>query len=243
MNRNRVYNELAELWQFTDPPHEYAEEAAIWRRVLMEKLGPGHHSILELGVGGGCLLSHLTAHFEAVGVDISEQMLAHSRRLNPGVQHILGDMRTVRLGRKFAAVLIHDAISYILSEDELRAAFATARAHLERGGVFIVSPDYFRETFRGTGISHGIARMGGKEVAFIEYEHDPDPNDTTIEALLFFIIKQNGKLRVEQDHHETGLFPLYRWYALLDEAGFTLSKRVPVHRDDMDTYLLVGLAR
>jgi len=45
-------------------------------------------------------------------------------------------MRNIRLGRKFSAVLIHDAISDMLTERDLSATFETAVAHLEKGGVF-----------------------------------------------------------------------------------------------------------
>jgi hypothetical protein len=58
-------------------------------------------------------------------------------------------MRTVRLGRAFDAVFIHDAVMYISSEKELRAALATVAAHLgPGGGVALVAPDATAEAFR-----------------------------------------------------------------------------------------------
>lgn len=50
-------------------------------------------------------------------MDLSSRMLEHSRRLNPDGRHHLGDMRTIRLDSVFDAVLIHDAISYMLTEE------------------------------------------------------------------------------------------------------------------------------
>jgi len=43
-------------------------------------------------------------------------------------------MRSVRLGRTYDAVIIHDAIMYMTTEDDLVAALATARAHLAPAG-------------------------------------------------------------------------------------------------------------
>ena len=94
---NRLYNDLAYLWPLLSPPADYAEEATHWRYVLHRELGPGKHEILELGVGGGHNLSHLTADFKATAVDISENMLALSRKLNPDVTHLTGDMRSFRM--------------------------------------------------------------------------------------------------------------------------------------------------
>ena len=56
----RLYYELAYLWPIISPPEEYAEEAGHWHDAIRGKLGPGRHQLLELGVGGGHNLSHLT---------------------------------------------------------------------------------------------------------------------------------------------------------------------------------------
>ena len=120
MKLNRMYDDFAHLWFLITPPEDYAEEAQHWRDALREKLGPGRHEILELGVGGGNNLSHLTNDFQATAVDLSEKMLQNSMKLNPGVEHHVGDMRNIRLEKTFKAVLIHDAIGYMLTEDDLR---------------------------------------------------------------------------------------------------------------------------
>ena len=239
-----MYSDLAYLWPTFSPPGDYADDAQHWREALRQQLGPGRHPVLELGSGGGHTLSHLTADFAVTAVDLSPAMLALSARLNPGVTHHRGDMRSVRLGRTFRAVLIHDAICYMLTEDDLRATFATARAHLEPGGVLLISPDYFKETFSGPRVLHWICpgndleptgrgptghESTGQgltipELTVIEYCHDPDPADTTIESVFFFILKERGELRIEQDRHVTGLFPAEVWLELLAEAGFNAER-------------------
>ncbi len=241
MKFNRLYNDLVHLWPLLDPPEDYAFEADFWRQTIREKLGPGRRRALELGVGGGHLLSNLTGDVEATAVDISEGMLAHSMRLNPGVKHLLGDMRSVRLGRAFEAVFIHDAISYMLTEDDLRAVFATAAAHLEPGGIIITVPDYFRETFKGTSVQSQTRTAGAKEFTYVQYVTDLDPTDTVIETVFVYLIKEDGQIQVETDHHVTGIFPLSTWQDLLAQAGFEVETRpYPVYDDDLDGFLLVG---
>ena len=238
---NRLYDDLAYLWPLVSPPEDYATEARDWRDALRRKLGPGRHEILELGTGGGHNLSHLTPEFRTTAVDLSERMLEHSATLNPGVEHHLGDMTTVRLGRTFRAVIIHDAIDYMLSEADLRAAFATARAHLEPGGVFITAPDHFRETYRAPRVDSSTNSDGKTELTFIEFNHDPDPEDTTVETIMFYLIRDGGELRVEQDRHVTGLFPLKTWLCLMEEAGFAVEQFPSRHGDDpRQSVLLVG---
>ncbi len=242
--RPRLYHDLAYLWPLADPPEDYAFEASIWRDALREKLGAGRHHILELGVGGGHLLSHLVAEFQATALDISEEMLANSRRLNPMAEHLAADMRTVRLDRKFKAVLAHDAISYMLTEEDLQAAFATARAHLDPGGVFITVPDWFRETFRETTASHRTLHQGDMELTFIKYVCDPDPTDSTIETRFFFLINQGGHVRMEHDRHVTGLYSIVDWQDWLADAGFDVEAlEYPVYDDEGPGWLLVCTAR
>lgn len=218
--QHRLYSDLAHLWPTFSPPEDYADDADHWRQALRQHLGPGRHSVLELGSGGGHTLSHLYSDFDMTAVDLSPQMLALSRKLNPHVPHHLGDMRTVRLEQKFSAVAIHDAVCYLLSETDLRATFTTARAHLEPGGILLLSPDYLKDSFQGPRVLHWICGQPGQELTVIEYCHDPDPEDTTIESVFFFILHEEGGLRIEQDRHTTGLFPSTTWLALLDEAGF-----------------------
>lgn len=239
---HRMYDEFAHLWPLISAPEDYAREAAFWRDVLRAKLGPGAHEILELGVGGGSNLSHLTGEFRATAVDRSEKMLAQCGRLNPDVALHVGDMRTVRLGRTFRAVLIHDAISYLLTEDDLRQTFATAAAHLDPGGVFVTAPDHYRETFRPPFVNHGTNSDGATEFTLIEYQYDPDPSDTMVEAVMFYLIRTSQGLQVEQDRHRLGLFSLATWLHLIRDAGFAVEKwPYPVHDDGREAYLLVGV--
>ena len=146
--RHRLYGDLAHRVAADEPlPITMKEEASYWLRELRARLAPGKRRILDLGTGGGHHLHQLTAEFYATAVDLSEAMLSHSRRLSPGVSHHVGDMRTVRLGETFDAVLVHDAISYMTTEADLLAVFLTARAHLRPGGLLIAAPDDYTDTF------------------------------------------------------------------------------------------------
>ena len=226
-----LYDELAYLWPVISPPEDYAEEAVHWRKALRAGLGPGRHRLLELGVGGGHNLSHLTGEFDATAVDISPKMLDLSRRLNPAVEHHLGDMRTFRLpGRTFDAVLIHDAICYMQTEEDLRAAFATTRAHLRPGGLLLVAPDLVRDTFRPGMQLRWSTERGGVRIITEETVCDEDPTDTLVESHFTYTITEKGRRRIERDLHVTGLFSIATWAALLEEAGFD-AHRIPLPGD------------
>lgn len=108
--------------------------------------GPAH-TLLELGAGAGNNAVHLKRHFECTLADIAPRMLDLSRELNPGCEHVLGDMRTLRLGRQFDAVLVHDAIVNMVTEADLVAAIRTAYAHTRSGGAALFAPDEYADDF------------------------------------------------------------------------------------------------
>lgn len=219
-NGPRLYRDLASWFHLLTPPVEYAEDAEYYLRALREACNGSVRTLLELGSGGGNVASHLTASIEMTLVDISPQMLEVSRSINPEVEHCVGDMRSIRLGRLYDAVLIQDAISYITNEAELEQTLATAFAHLRPGGAAIFAPDHIRETFEPTTDCGGHDGQG-RAMRYMEWLWDPDPSDTTYTQDFAFMLRdEGGQLRIEHDRHVMGLFSRDTWLAILAKAGF-----------------------
>jgi SAM-dependent methyltransferase len=228
-----MYGELAGWWPLLSAPSEYAEEAEIYRRLLVEAADRPPLTLLELGSGGGSNAAHLKAHFELTLVDLSPGMLEVSRTENPECEHVQGDMRTVRLGRTFDAVFVHDAVMYMTSEEDLRRAIETASVHCRPGGAVLFAPDQLRETFR-TGTDWGGHDGDGRAARFLEWTWDPDPLDTTYTVDYAYLLREaDGSVRVEHDRHVEGLFPRATWLRLLSEAGFQ-ARAVPVELPELE---------
>jgi SAM-dependent methyltransferase len=215
-----LYDEMASWWPLLSAPEDYAEEAGFYRRLLGDACDGELWSLLELGSGGGNNASHLKKYFRLTLLDRSPGMLAVSQQLNPECEHIEGDMRSVRLGRTFDAVLVHDAICYMTILDDLRSALDTAYRHCRPGGAALFAPDHVRETFRaGTdcGGHDGVHRS----LRYLEWTWDPDPGDTTYTVDYAYLIRdEDGATRVEHDRHIEGLFSREDWIGLLSEVGF-----------------------
>src|SRR5438046_3497275 len=100
----KLYDELAEWWPIMAGPAEFREEAAFFERLLRKSSNPAPRTVLDLGSGSGNNAFHLKARFAMTLVDMSPQMLAVNRAVNPECEHLQGDIRTLRLGRTFDAV-------------------------------------------------------------------------------------------------------------------------------------------
>jgi SAM-dependent methyltransferase len=177
-------------------------------------------TLLNLGCGGGHNDWTLKKQFEITGIDVSEAMLALARELNPEVEYQNGDMRTLKLGRTFDAVVAFDSIDYMLTESDLRAAFETAWAYLRPGGVFITYVEAEKSRFEQNRTSVLKGYSGKVEVTFIENDYDPDPGDTTFESTFVYLVRRSGELEIHSDRHLVGVFDMDTWLGLLKDVGF-----------------------
>lgn len=233
----RLYDELADWFHLLTAPEEYADEAAVMLDLLRAHVDGPLETLLELGSGGGNTASHLRAHLRLTLTDIAPAMLDLSRTLNPGCEHLLGDMRSLRLGRTFDTVLIHDAVMYMTTEDDLRAALTTAFVHVRPGGAAVIAPDCVRETFKPN-TDHGGHDGEGRALRYLEWSYDPDPSDTTFITDFALLLREGADdVRVRYDRHVEGLFARAAWLDLLREVGFVPSVTV----DEWERDVFVGV--
>lgn len=217
----KMYDEFASWWPILSPVEDYEEEATFFWQ-LFESAGlPASPSLLELGCGGGSNASYLKAHFAHLTLcDLSPQMLAVSRALNPECEHLEGDMRTIRLAREFDAVFIHDAIDYMTTLADLRKAIESAFVHCKSGGVALFVPDHIRETFEPFTEQDGQDGEG-RAIRYLEWTYDPDERDTLYTTDYVYILREdNQPVRIEHEQHICGLFPRTEWLRLIEETGF-----------------------
>src|SRR5262245_42278431 len=133
MTAPKLYSALAHWWPIFSAKEDYAEEAATFRDILKTAVAPAPKTVVEFGSGGGNNAFYMQADFVMTLVDMSPGMLEVSRATNPECEHLLGDMRSVRLGRVFDGVFIHDAIMYITTEADLRSVIETVWVHVRPG--------------------------------------------------------------------------------------------------------------
>lgn len=220
---NRLYTDVAPWWPLLSPPEDYAHEAELYLALLQPTA-----SLLELGSGGGHLASHFPPDLDVVLVDLAPEMLAASRKLNPDRDHREADLRTLRLDRTFDAVLLHDAVMYMLTEEDLRAAYATAFAHLREGGRFGVLPDLTRESWSESTVGGGSSGPD-RAARMLEWRWDPDPSDTTFRVDMVYLLRHpDGRVESIHDPHTMGIFSRADHVRILREVGFVMVEPDPL---------------
>jgi SAM-dependent methyltransferase len=238
-----LYSELADWFHLLTVPEDYTEEAAFYKKVLLESSQNVIHNVLELGSGGGNNASHLKADFQMTLVDLSPDMLRISRRLNPECEHIQGDMRNLRLGRQFDAIFIHDAVSYLSTLEDLRLAIRTAYVHCRGGGVALFCPDYIKDTFSPS-TKHGGHDKGERGLRYLAWTWDPDPHDTSYIMDMVYLLKDGGKVSCRSDRHILGLFSEKTWLSIIEDAGFiphVISHSWPDYTPSLESRMFLGI--
>ncbi|MGD0523900.1 MAG: class I SAM-dependent methyltransferase [Polyangiaceae bacterium] len=142
--------EVGSLAHYEDPAYYTATYAARIADVafyvdLAERSGG---PVLEYGVGNGRIALPVARHgVEVVGVDHSAPMLGDLRKRLKGeppevrkrVTLARGDMRTLRLGRRFPLVVCpFNAALHLYTRADVEAFLARVRAHLTPRGRFVV---------------------------------------------------------------------------------------------------------
>ena len=199
-----VFNEYARYYDLLYRDKDYAGEAAYVDGLIRSRV-PGARRILNLGCGSGRHDRSLVQRgYEVTGVDISEEMLAAARAAaegNTSLAYVKGDVRSVRLGQTFDAVIsLFHVMSYQTANDDLIAALATANHHLEPEGIFIF------DCWHGPGVltDRPTARTKELEDDFIRVNRFAEPvmqaNENVVDVKYRVSIANKGDGTVRELH-------------------------------------------
>ncbi|MBR1865234.1 MAG: class I SAM-dependent methyltransferase [Lachnospiraceae bacterium] len=143
-----VYDEFME-----DIPYD------TWSRYLcrlFQQYGVPNGTLVELGCGTGtlCLLMARSG-YQIIGVDRSVDMLsvaASKCGKHPDITLIQQDMCQLDLGTQYdGCYCICDSLNYLLTPEDITAAFSSVQKHLRPNGIFLfdLKTPYFYETVLG----------------------------------------------------------------------------------------------
>lgn len=179
---------------------------------------PGVRSVLDLGCGTGRHGAELARRgLEVVGVDRSVAMVERARRR--GVDARVGDLASVRLDRRFDAVIaMFHVFAYATTEQDFRSFVATARAHLSPGGLL------FFDTWSAAAVRSSPPEVREKVVAGVTRRAFPTVRGELVEVRYEYELPND---RFEETHVVRpwipGDLPGFRVRAIETSDGYGLS--------------------
>jgi SAM-dependent methyltransferase len=136
------FRQYAKFYDLINSDRPYAQEAS-YVRTKLRGYSPGLSEVLELGSGTGRHGRLLAVQgFHVRGVELSRDMVELAQgvgTLAPGSFDCgIGDIRSVRLERKFDAVVaLFHVMSYQILDSDVAAVLNTAACHIAPGGLFL----------------------------------------------------------------------------------------------------------
>lgn len=202
-----VFGNYARYYDLLYRDKDYVGESQFIHR-LIQTYAPDAENILELGCGTGNHAVLLAKEgYQIHGVDFSQEMLLKASdrlsqlptELASRLEFSQGDIRTIRLDKQFDVVIsLFHVISYQITNEDLRGAFATVKAHLKPGGLFIFDCWYGpavlsdRPTVR-------IKRLEDDEISVTRIaEPVMHPNDNLVDVNYQVFIKDKNTGAVEE---------------------------------------------
>lgn len=195
---------------------------------LIRRYRPAARQILDLGCGTGRHALLLAEQGMAVtGVDRSAEMLTIARRNATGTESsfVQGDIRTIRLERRFDAVVaLFHVMSYQTSNDDLRSAIATVKTHLQPDGIFIFDCWYGPAVLRDLP-TRRIKELEDERIAVTRIavpELHPNDNQVDVNYRITVRDKSNGGMEELQETHRMRYLFAPELEMLLQEAGLRI---------------------
>jgi SAM-dependent methyltransferase len=167
--------------------------------------------IVEWGAGTGRLTIPLArASFDVTGVELSGEMVERGRAKDASAEWVHGDIRTVKLGRRFRlAICGFNSFLCLLGVDDALAFLRNAREHLEPGGllgteVSAFSPEDLADPPGGPRRQHDFTRglPEGRLDRFSVSRYDPASQ--LLAMRLFYELRgEDGALKERRVHDLT----------------------------------------
>ncbi|KAB2340337.1 class I SAM-dependent methyltransferase [Actinomadura rudentiformis] len=199
---------------------DYAAESKTVIELILDNK-PGAASLLDVACGTAGHLACFAEQFtEVEGLDVSEDMLVTARKRAPGARFHLGDMRDFDLGRTFDAVTcLFASVGHMRSTGELAAALRTFARHTAPGGVVVVDPWWFPETFIPGYIAADVVEAAGRTVARIS--HSSVEGDATRMDVHYLVADIESGIRHIAESTLITLFTRAEYEAAFEQAGLT----------------------
>ncbi|MFC5753881.1 class I SAM-dependent methyltransferase [Actinomadura rugatobispora] len=209
-----------------EPLHEargkdFEAEAGRVAEVIRERR-PDAGSLLDVACGTGAHLRRFAGLFDRVeGLDASEAMLAVAGAGTPGVPLHRADMRDFGLPRGYDAITcLFSSIGYLGTTEDLDAALGTFAKHLEPGGVVVIEPWWFPETFLDGYVASDAVEVEGYDI--VRLSHSRLDGDASLMTVHYVIADAESGARHFTETHRCTLFEQVQYEDAFRRAGLAV---------------------
>ena len=227
-----IFNTYSDYYDLLYQDKDYASEVEYIHQ-LIQSNHPNATSILNLGCGTGNHDFFLVEKgyqitgidFSQKNIDIASNKLLTSNTTDADLHFIKGDIRNIRLEKKFDIVLaLFHVISYQVSNRDILAAFSTAKAHLGKNGLFIFDCWYGPAVLTDRPTTR-LKHIENKHISIrriAEPEMFPNENIVHVNYQMIIKDKSNNQMSEFSEVHKLRYLFTPEIENLLNQTGFDL---------------------
>ncbi len=218
MSKQLLHNQLAEYYNRVYSFRDYLDEAIRLQNLIIKYTESGGNMLLDAACGTGLHLKHLKDDFVCTGVDISKSMLKIARKNVKGVTFKEGDMKTMRLGKKFDTIIcMLSSIGYVKTTSSLEKAIRNFSKHLNKGGLALIEPSHAKSFYvRG---EPRITTYDVKDTKIARVNFTRIRQATAVLSMHLLIAERGKDVKYFIDKHELGLFGINNTLKIMKAAG------------------------
>lgn len=192
---------------------------------IVNQYMPTAKTILDIACGTGAQAKYLAEHYAVTGLDLSPEMLAIAKEKVPSGQFILADMCNFSLDTRFdVAANLYGSIGFAENYNAMKLSVKCVYAHLNSGGVFILTPWSTKETFKDGLVAKSRAE---KPNGFCRMESVQRISENKVCVQMHHLVANNMDISYHKNEAFVSLFSEAEYRAALEEAGFVIAARLP----------------
>lgn len=218
MSPGELYNKYAKYYDKIYANKDYKSETDFIKWIVNTfKTSPGIE-LLDVACGTGNHAVHLTQDFSIIGIDINSEMLKIAKKKVKNVKFEKGDMKTLKLAKKFDVIMcMFSTIAYNVTYEELESTLQLFYNHLKMGGLLIFDLNIHEDYWLGDRV--WINTVVEKDLQLARISPSPQKKDI-LDLDLIFLVKEHGKIDFNIDQHQIGLFKVDRIKKIMNGIGF-----------------------
>lgn len=213
-----MYKNQAYYYDLIYHKKDYRTEANAIKEIIINSLGEGEYSLLDIACGTGGHINYLRHDFKVEGLDNSHEMLQLARTRFPDILFHFADMVDFNLDKQYNILTcLFSSIGYVRNFDNMAKAMSNFANHLDSGGLLIIEPWFTPDQWKDGTVHMATVDAPNIKIARI---NTSEVTGRISHFVLHHLVGSPDGVEYFTEKHEMCLFTREEMHYIFDKTGF-----------------------